>query len=135
MSRYKIPNEGLLVKVKKWVYITLGSIALVLGFVGLFLPVLPTTPLVLLAVACYYRSSDSLHAWILTNKWFGKIIRNYQTGKRLTKNVKIRAIGLMWAMITISAVFYVENFIIRMMMFGIALVVSIYLIRLPTYTD
>jgi uncharacterized membrane protein YbaN (DUF454 family) len=135
MSRNKSVDEGALVKVKKWLYITIGTVALILGFIGIFLPILPTTPLVILAAACYYKSSDKLHTWILKNKWFGEMIKNYQAGKGLTKKTKIKAISLMWIMITISAVFYVQNSLIRAMMFGIALAVSTYLLRLPTYTD
>ncbi len=128
-------GEGLTTKMKKALYIILGTIALVIGFIGLFLPIIPTTPLVILAAACYYRSSDRLHNWILRSKWFGETIKNYQAGRGLTKNTKIRAIVLMWAMIMISVVFFVENFLIRLLMLGIAIAVSLYLLRLPTYND
>ena len=128
-------GESLTIKMKKAFYIILGTIALVIGFVGVFLPVIPTTPLVLLAAACYYRSSNRLHNWILRSKWFGETIENYQAGKGLTKNTKIRAIVLMWVMITISVVYFVENFLIQLLLLGIAFAVSLYLIRLPTYND
>ena len=128
-------GESLTIKMKKAFYIILGTIALVIGFVGLFLPVIPTTPLVLLAAACYYRSSNRLHNWILRSKWFGETIENYQAGKGLTKITKIRAIVLMWVMITISVVYFVENFLIQLLLLGIAFAVSLYLIRLPTYND
>jgi uncharacterized membrane protein YbaN (DUF454 family) len=121
--------------VKKFFFISLGTISLILGFAGLFLPVLPTTPLVLLAAACYYRSSERLHKWILRSKWFGEIISNYQAGRGITRKTKIKALGLLWFTITISALFYVESSMIRVMMLGIALVVSVYLIRLPTHHD
>jgi len=109
-------GESLTIKMKKAFYIILGTIALVIGFVGVFLPVIPTTPLVLLAAACYYRSSNRLHNWILRSK-------------------KIRAIVLMWVMIMISVVFFVENFLIQLLLLGIAFAVSLYLIRLPTCND
>ncbi|MGD2201612.1 MAG: YbaN family protein [Candidatus Bathyarchaeota archaeon] len=128
-------GKSLVIKMKKAFFIILGTIAMVIGFIGLFLPVIPTTPLVILAAACYYRSSDRLHNWILRSKWFGDTVENYQAGKGLTKNNKIKAIVLMWAMITISVVFFVENFLIQLILLGIAITVSLYIIKLPTYID
>ena len=113
-------------------YIIVGTIALVIGAIGLFLPVVPTTPLVLLAAACYYRGSDRLHTWILSSRWFGDTIKNYQEGRGLTRDTKVRAISMMWAMILISAWFFVSNLFVRVAMIGVAMGVTVYLVRLPT---
>ncbi|MGD2200057.1 MAG: YbaN family protein [Candidatus Bathyarchaeota archaeon] len=99
--------------IKGYIYVVLGTIALALGAVGLLLPVLPTTPFVILAAACYYRGSEKLHTWILNSRWFGELIKNYQEGRGITLNVKIRAICLMWVTIVISAVYFVNNLIVR----------------------
>ena len=117
---------------KRGVYIVVGSIALALGALGLFLPVLPTTPFVILAAACYYRGSERLHAWILESRWFGEMIRNYQAGRGITLGTKIKAVGLMWLTIIVSATFYVDSLIARVLMYGVAIGVTIYLARLPT---
>ena len=122
-------------RMKKGFYVVLGTIALALGFIGIFLPVIPTTPLVLLAAACYMRGSKRLHGWLLESKWFGETIRTYQAGQGLRKATKVRAIGLMWIVIMISAVFYVESLPVRLVMFGTAIWVTRYLYGLPTYTD
>jgi len=114
------------------VYIVVGTIALVIGAIGLFLPVIPTTPLVILAAACYYSGSDRLHAWILSSRWFGETIMNYQEGRGLTRDTKVRAIYLMWATIIISAWFFVSNFFVRVAIIGVAVGVTVYLVRLPT---
>jgi uncharacterized membrane protein YbaN (DUF454 family) len=119
-------------KVMRSVYIIVGTIALVIGAIGLFLPVIPTTPLVILAAACYYRGSERLHAWILSSRWFGETIKNYQEGRGLTRDTKARAIFLMWMTIIISAWFFVNNLFVRVAMIGVAIGVTVYLVRLPT---
>ena len=119
-------------KMMRGIYIVVGTIALVIGAIGLFLPVIPTTPLVILAAACYYRGSERLHAWILRSRWFGGTIKNYQAGRGLTRDTKVRAISMMWAMILISAWFFVSNLFVRVAMIGVAIGVTVYLVRLPT---
>jgi uncharacterized membrane protein YbaN (DUF454 family) len=135
MSGTESMDGSISLRMKKGFYVVLGSIALALGFIGIFLPVIPTTPLVLLAAACYMRGSKRLHGWLLESKWFGETIRTYQAGQGLRKATKIRAIGLMWIVITISAVFYVESLPVQLVMFGTALWVTRYLYGLPTYVD
>ncbi len=119
---------------KRAFYLIIGTIALALGALGLFLPVLPTTPFVILAAACYLRSSKRMHAWILESKLFGEMIRNYQAGKGLRRDTKIRALVLMWATISVSAYFFVDQYIFRGAMFLVASGVTIYILRLPTLT-
>jgi uncharacterized membrane protein YbaN (DUF454 family) len=135
MSGTEARGESVSLRMKKGFYVVLGTLALALGFLGLFLPVIPTTPLVILAAACYMRGSKRLHGWLLESKWFGKTIRTYQSGQGLRKATKVRAIGLMWIVITISVVFYVESLPVRVMMFGTAIFVTRYLLGLPTYVD
>jgi uncharacterized membrane protein YbaN (DUF454 family) len=81
------------------------------------------------------RGSKRLHEWLLESKWFGETIRTYQSGQGLSKPTKIRAIGLMWIVITISAVFYVESLPVRVVIFGTAILVTRYLLGLPTYGE
>lgn len=119
-------------KMMRGIYVIVGTIALVIGAIGLFLPVIPTTPLVILAAACYYRGSERLHAWILRSRWFGETIKNYQAGRGLTRDTKVRAIILMWTTIIISAWFFVSNHFVRVAMIGVAMGVTVYLVRLPT---
>lgn len=121
-------------RAKQAVYLIIGTLALVLGAIGLFLPVLPTTPFVILAAACYLRSSKRMHAWILQSRLFGETIENFQAGRGLKRDTKIRAIVLMWATISISAFFFVDQLIFRGAMFLVAAGVTVYLLRLPTLT-
>lgn len=135
MSGTDAVDEGFSLRMKKGFFVVLGTIALAIGFLGLFLPVIPTTPLVLLAAACYMRGSERLHGWLLESKWFGETIRTYQAGQGLRKATKIRAISLMWIVITISAFFYVDSLLVRVVMFGTAILVTRYLLGLPTFVD
>ena len=66
---------------KKWTLILVGSLSIGLAFLGIFLPLLPTTPFLLLAAACYLRSSDRFYHWLIYHKWFGNYIRNYREGR------------------------------------------------------
>ena len=121
-------------KVKRAIYLVIGTVALVLGAVGLFLPVLPTTPFVILAAACYLRSSKKMHTWILQSELFGETIKNYQAGRGLRRETKIRALALMWATISISAFLFVDELVFRGAMLLVASGVTIYILRLPTLT-
>lgn len=125
-------NSRVSEKMIRSIYIVVGTIALVIGAIGLFLPVIPTTPLVILAASCYYRGSERLHAWILRSRWFGDTIKNYQAGRGLTRDTKVRAIFLMWMTIIISVWFFVSNHFARIAMIGVAICVTVYLVRLPT---
>lgn len=75
----------------------LGCIALALGIVGIFLPLLPTTPFLLLAAALWVRSSPRLYAWLLSHRCFGEYIRNFRENRAIPLQAKIFSIVLMWA--------------------------------------
>lgn len=125
-------DDGPSFSIKKGVYLIIGSVALAAGFVGIFLPVLPTTPLVLLAAWCFFRSSPRLYEWIISNERFGDTIQNYHQGKGLTRATKIKAIVMMWITISISIYYKINSSPLIAFLFGVAIVVTIYMIRLPT---
>ena len=128
-------SVSFLVKIKKGAYFILGTSALILGVIGAFLPVLPTTPLILLAAGCYIRSSKKFYEWLISNEKYGKTIEDYQTGRGITKNTKIRAIGMMWLMITLSVYFFITSIPLIVFLYLIAISVTFYLYRLPTIEE
>ena len=73
-----------------------GTFCLIAGIVGIFLPLLPTTPFLLLAAFCYARSSQRFYTWLMTNRWFGEYIKNYRDGKGIPVRIKVCKIGLLW---------------------------------------
>lgn len=120
-------------KVVRTLFFIAGSITLVLGAIGIVLPVLPTTPFLLVSLACYLRSSERMTHWMLTNKYFGKYIKNYQEGKGIPLKTKIYAISILWITILYSAFFIVPIWVVQIILFTIATLVTLHLVRLPTY--
>ena len=109
-----------------------GWIALGLGVAGIFLPVLPTTPLALLAAACFLRSSDRLHRYVVEHPVFGPGVRDYLEGRGVTRRTKIVAITMLWLSILASVVFWVDAWPLDVLLILIAAGTTIYLLRLPT---
>jgi uncharacterized membrane protein YbaN (DUF454 family) len=127
-------------KLVRTLWFIAGTICVALGAIGIVLPILPTTPFLLAAAACYYKSSPRMHRWLLNNKWFGEYIRNYTEGKGLTLKTKITALTMLWVTIGISTVFLLNRLLpaqlvlpMQLIMIAVAIVVSAYLIRLPTF--
>ena len=120
-------------KVIRVLLMVAGTICIVFAAVGLVLPLLPTTPFLLLAAACYCRSSDRLYQWLINNKWFGEYIRNYREGRGVPLRTKVFAVTVMWVTISISALFLVPILVVQVLLLVVAVAVSIHILRLPTY--
>ena len=120
-------------KLVRALFFVAGTVSLAIGTIGIVLPILPTTPLLLLALACYCRSSKRMTKWVLTNKYFGSYIRRYKEGKGIPIKTKIIAIATLWITISYSAFFIVNIWIVQLILFVIAIAVSIHIIRLPKY--
>jgi uncharacterized membrane protein YbaN (DUF454 family) len=101
-------------RVKKTALISIGTLSVSLGIIGVFIPILPTTPFLLLAAACYIRSSRRLYTWLITNKYFGKFIINYREQKGIPLSIKISVLTLLWLTISLSAIYATENVWIRL---------------------
>jgi len=121
-----------------WIRILLiiaGTFFVGLGIIGIFVPVLPTTPFLLLAAACYARSSQRFYGWLLNNKWFGNYIRNYLERKGVPLKVKVVTIALLWIAIGCSAAFAVQIPVIRLILVLIAIGVTIHVLSIPTLKE
>lgn len=113
--------------------IVIGTIAVALAVVGMFVPILPTTPFLLLAAACYARSSDRFLNWLLHNRWFGAYIRNYREGRGMPRRTKILTLAALWTTLLLSAMFAVSAWWLRMVLATVGAGVTIHLLRIPTY--
>jgi uncharacterized protein len=121
-------------KVVKTLLLVGGTVSLVLGAVGIFLPILPTTPFLLLSAACYLRSSERMYKWLLGNRWFGEYIKNYQEGRGIPAKTKMVALAILWAAIFYSTLMVVDEILIaQIALLAIAVGVSVHLVRIPTY--
>ena len=109
-----------------------GTISLGLGILGIFLPLLPTTPFLLLAAACYARSSRRFSNWLSSNRFFGKFIENYQEGKGVPLKLKAFSILLLWITIGCSVAFAVQILAVRIILVFIAFGVTIHILSIRT---
>lgn len=116
-------------------FISMGALSVILAILGVFLPVLPTTPFLLLAAYFFARSSPTLHRKLLSHKYLGPYIRDWQTHKSLTRKTKHRAILLLWLTTGSSAVFFVPLLTVKILILLVATSVTLYIWRIPTRRD
>ena len=121
-------------KIKRRLLITAGTLSLAIGIVGIFLPVLPTTPFLLIAAACYLRSSERFYNWLMNSRWLGNYIRNYVEGKGLPVKVKLGIIILLWATIGVS-IWLTDSLILAAVLLIIAVGVTLHIALLRTKTN
>lgn len=121
-------------RVKRMILVVAGSLFVGLGILGAVLPVLPTTPFLLLAAACYVRSSRPLYHWLLTNRFFGEYLRRFRDGEGIPLATKIWAISLLWLSLGSSAFLAVPARLwwVRLLLLVIGLGVTTHIARIPT---
>jgi uncharacterized membrane protein YbaN (DUF454 family) len=115
--------------------IAAGWLNVVLGVIGIFLPVMPTTVFFLIAAACFAKSSEKFYWWLLNNKQFGKLIKDFREKRGMSLKSKITAVTVLLVVIGYSAIFAVDSLIISVLLAMIGISVSIYLISLNTIRD
>jgi len=112
--------------------VTAGSLSLGLGVVGVVVPVLPTTPFLILAAICYARSSTRCYRWLVTNRVFGRYLDDYLQGRGIAWTVKASALVLLWGVIGCSAFLVVEAWWLRVLLLVIATGVTIHIVKLKS---
>ena len=113
----------------------LGLISLGLGILGIFLPVLPTTPLLLLAAALFLRSNMKLYAWLLNHPKLGPYIRNFMEHKALPLKVKIISVSLVWITLLNCAIFVADHWAFRLFFIILAAAITYHILSYKTLTD
>ena len=106
-----------------------GILCVFFAVIGIFLPVLPTTPWLLLAAWIFYKGNPKMRVWLLNNKYLGPYINNYVRYKAIPLKSKIVSISLLWVTILIS-VFLVSMLWLRILLLCIALAVTIHLLMI-----
>lgn len=119
----------------KVILIIIGTTSLILGVLGIFLPVLPTTPFILLALACYLKSSKKLYDLVISNKYLGPYVKNYISNNGIPLKAKKKAIFLVWITIGFSILFVIHNIFIKGVLLIIAISVSAYIWTRKTYDE
>lgn len=115
------------------VLVALGLAAVALAVVGIFVPILPTTPFLLLAAYLFARSSDRFYRWLHENRWFGAYLKNYREGRGLPRREKVLTIAALWVAILLSVTMALSSWWPRIALLGIAAAVTFHLLRIPTY--
>lgn len=116
----------------KYFYIITGTISLSLGLLGIFLPVLPTTPFLLLTAFLYLKGSKKMYQRLMKHPTLGPYIRNFQEYKAIPLKTKIFSISLLWITILISAIFFVKIFWLKMILLVVAVGVTIHILSYKT---
>lgn len=119
-------------KIQKYLYYISGVILVLIGTIGIFLPVLPTTIFLILASACFIKSSSKAHQWLKNHKLFGQYIKNYEEKSGLTLKSKLFNILFLWIMILISILFFTSEIVIKIVLLLIAIGVTIHLLMIKT---
>jgi uncharacterized membrane protein YbaN (DUF454 family) len=114
-------------KLKRTIYYVIGYISVALGIIGIIFPILPTTPFLLLAAACFARNSEKAYNWLTNNKLFGKFIRDYHEGKGIPVKVKIYTLTFLWLSILLSILF-LSILWVQILLLVIASLVSLHVI-------
>lgn len=110
----------------------LGLISLGLGILGIFLPILPTTPLLLLAAALFLRSHKGLYDWLLNHPRLGPYIRNFMEHKSIPLKIKILSVSMVWITLLCCAIFVAEHWALRTFFILLAAAISVHILSYKT---
>lgn len=122
--------------VAKILWIFLGSLFVFIGGIGVVVPGLPTTLFLILAAACYIRSSQKLYDWLITNKTFGPYLKDYREGKGMPRNAKILAVSMIILFAGYASVFAIQDLSIRILVALMGLIGIFYIIlKVPSSED
>ena len=116
----------------RYFLIVSGWLSVTLGVIGIVVPLLPTTPFILLAGGCFAKSSPRFHNWLLNHAFFGPIIKNYQGNQGIPRNVKIRTIIFIWITLSVSIILLSITWL-RVAIFILGLALTTMLWRAPEY--
>ena len=115
------------------ILIATGTLCVALGVLGMFLPLMPTTVFLLLAAACYARSSERFYLKLINNPVLGAYIRNSREGRGMRRRDKAITLTLLWAGIGATMIWSVEAVWLRLLLFAIAASVTVHVVRLPAF--
>ena len=121
-------------RLMKILLVAAGTLCVGLGVLGIFLPLLPTTVFLLMAAACYARSSDRFYQRLVNSRWLGSYIRNHREGRGMTRGQKALTLALLWAGIGATMIWTVEDLWLHALLLVIALGVTVHVVRLPAFS-
>lgn len=116
----------------KALLIIIGTLSLIVGIIGIFVPGLPTTVFLLITSACYVRSSEKLYNWLINHKIYGKFIRDYEQHRAMPRKSKIFALSMMWSMISLSVFVFIEVLYVKLIVTAAGLIGTIVILSIKT---
>ena len=125
-------NKSALPKLVHPILTSVGILSVVLGIIGIFLPLMPTTPFLLLAAFCFARSSQRWHDWLYAHRWFGPYLQRYHERHAMTRRDKLLTLLPMWLSIGLTAALVVHPWWAKLILIGIACGVTFHILRLQT---
>lgn len=130
-----VPKNNLKSPVVRSLLMILGIIAALLGFTGIFVPLLPTTPFLLLSSWCFVRSSDRMNRLLLHNRYLGPYISNYKSGKGISLRNKVYSLGFLWITISTSVIFGPPYYWLWIVLVLIGIAVTFHILKFKTLKD
>ncbi|MFN3873876.1 MAG: YbaN family protein [Ignavibacterium sp.] len=119
-------------KLYRYFYLISGFLLVAIGVIGIFLPVLPTTIFLILASACFVKSSPKANDWLRNHRILGMYVKNYQDKSGLTVRAKVFNITFLWIMILLSAFYLTNEFYIKIILIAIAAGVTLHILMIKT---
>ncbi len=116
----------------RWLLLAAGFVCVALGVLGVFLPLLPTTPFLLVAAACFARSSPRFHAWLLANRTFGPLIYQWESKRTIPRKTKWIAIAMMVFTLGTSILFFVKPLWLKALLAAFGLGLALWMWRIPS---
>jgi uncharacterized membrane protein YbaN (DUF454 family) len=130
MDAGRPPQVAFAGRLRRTLLFIAGSLSLVVGMIGIIVPVLPTTPFLLLSAICYARSSSRCYRWLVTNRVFGRYLDDYLQGRGVDWKVRSGALLLLWSVITLTAVLFTDRLWVRLLLFLMAVAVTVHVVSL-----
>jgi len=118
--------------VRRWILIAAGTLFLAIGVIALLIPVVPTTPFLMAAAACYIRSSKHFYTWLINHRWLGPPVRAYREEKGMTLWNKILTVATFWIANLITALFIVRVLWLKFLLLAFASFMTWHVARLKT---
>tara|TARA_B100000405_G_scaffold285890_1_gene232931 strand:+ start:105 stop:512 length:408 start_codon:yes stop_codon:yes gene_type:complete len=123
-------------KLSRVFWFSLGMIFTGIGLIGVVIPGLPTTPLMILAAACFAKSSQRFYNWIINNRMFGEHVKNYREGNGIPKRSKPVILGTMWAFVLFAVFIAIPDSapeISRNATVILAVIGTVFILRIPSF--
>jgi hypothetical protein len=121
-------------KLSRLFWFVIGFIIMSIGLVGIVIPGLPTTPLMILAAACFAKSSQKFYDWIIYNKMFGHHVKNYREGKGIPRKSKPVILGTMWTFVLVAVLIAIPDSapqVSKISTLVLAAIGTIFILRIP----